>query len=443
MKPLLVLTLASALCAQELAAVLAQRIDTDVKNAGIVLGVLDEKGRRVIAHGKSGTDRRLDGSTVFEIGSISKTFTGLLLADMIERGEVKPDDPLSKYMPEGTKVPSRNGREITLLSLSHHTSGLPSWPDNVDVAALTRGILPTPKLLDFLARHELRRDPGEKFEYSNIGVGLLGYALARRAGKPYGELVRERIFEPLKMTSTSVAVLPDQSTRLAAGHNAGLEPTPHSDFAETVAPAGAILSTADDMLKFAAAQLGLVETPLHAAMLRQREMLGPGPAPGLRPGLGWMLIEDRGILWHNGMTGGFSAMLALSPAGKKAAIVLSNTAHKVDDIGLHAVDAALPLRKFPVPPKQIIVDEKVLETYTGEYRFAPTFAIRVTRDGARLFVQATNQPRFEAFAESPTKFFLKVVDAKVSFTKNGEGAVEGLILHQNGHDQRAPRSQTR
>ncbi|MFN0105966.1 MAG: serine hydrolase [Bryobacteraceae bacterium] len=442
MKSLLTISLAGALYAQDLAPALAQRVDSDRKNTGIVLGLLDENGPRVIARGKSGTDRALDGSTVFEIGSISKTFTGLLLADMIERGEVKPDDPLSKYMPEGAKIPSRNGREITLVSLSQHNSALPVWPDNVDAAALVRGVLPTPKLLDFLARHELRRDPGEKYEYSNIGAGLLGYALARRTGKPYGELVRERILAPLKMTSSSVAPSPDQRPRLAAGHNAGLEPAPHSEFTETVAPAGAILSTADDMLKFAAAQLGLVETPLRAAMARQRETLGRGPAPGLRVGLGWIVIESRGILWHNGMTGGFSAMLALAPAKKKAAIALSNTAHPVDDIGLHAVDSELPVRKFAAPPKQITVDEKVLETYTGEYRFAPAFAIQVTRDGARLFVQATNQPKFEVFGESPTKFFLKAVDAQVSFTKDADGAVDGLILHQNGRDQRAPRTRT-
>src|SRR6266404_7440866 len=186
------------------------RENFDNTNAGMVIGLVDERGSRVLAAGKldNGTWQEVNGDTVFEIGSVTKTFTTLVLQDMVERGEVKLDDPVAKYLPESVKVPSRNGRQITLLDLATHTAGLPRDPSNLTPT----GGLPENAFADysvenlytFLSNFALDRDPGTKFEYSNVGMALLGHILALMAGTNYEVLVVERICHPLKMNSTRI-----------------------------------------------------------------------------------------------------------------------------------------------------------------------------------------------------------------------------------------------
>ena len=152
----------------------------------------------------------LDGNTVFEMGSISKVFTGALLADMVARGEVKLDDPIAKYLPQTVKVPSRNGRQITLLDLATQSSGLPRLPSNMRPADFSNPYADysVQQLYEFLSGYSLTRDPGQRYEYSNLGVGLLGHVLALRAGKSYEEILKERILDPLGMNDTRVDATP-------------------------------------------------------------------------------------------------------------------------------------------------------------------------------------------------------------------------------------------
>src|SRR5450755_4071616 len=228
--------IASALLAAdtaEIRSILENRIDLGKKAAGMVAGTIDEKGRVVTGYGKVAldSDRKPDGDTVFEIGSITKVFTSLLLADMVERGEVKLDDPVSKFLPPTVTVPSRNGRQITLLDLSMQISGLPRLPDNMKPAdaANPYADYDAAKLYEFLSRYKLTRDIGEKYEYSNLGVGLLGHALALKAGLSYEQLVRRRVLEPLGMTSTSVTLSDSQKKRLATGYDSALSPVKNWD----------------------------------------------------------------------------------------------------------------------------------------------------------------------------------------------------------------------
>src|SRR3972149_8582837 len=215
----------------EIQKILAERIDVSHQGVGIVVGVIDANGRRGIAHGRAraADPRPLDSDTIFEIGSGTKVCTALLLADMVQRGEVALDDPISKYLPSGVKAPERNGRAIALVDLATHTSGLPRVPANLRPATFQDPYADyTAEHLDaFLSSYELPREPGTKFEYSNLGGGLLGYLLARRAGMDYAALVRARITGPLGMTSTTAARPGDEDgPRLAAGHNAPLQPGP-------------------------------------------------------------------------------------------------------------------------------------------------------------------------------------------------------------------------
>ena len=280
----------------DLQALIDNRVNTAKKAVGIVAGTVDATGVHIYAAGKTSNAANAEqpnGSTLFEIGSITKVFTSLLLADMIERGEVKADDAVSKYLPGNAEVPSRNGKQITLLNLSMQNSGLPRLPDNMKPADVQNPYVDYDgaKLLAFLASYRLTRDPGEKYEYSNLAVGLLGYALAQRAHMSYEELVRERIFKPLHMGNSTISLTAESRKRMAEGHDPSLKPVKNWDL-DALAGAGAIRSTAEDMLKFLAANAGLVDTPLKAAMERMRSVRSETGMPHLEIAMAWHIFSE-------------------------------------------------------------------------------------------------------------------------------------------------------
>lgn len=449
---MLALLLAPVLAAAQPAAtnietILANRVDESHRAMGLVIATIDGEGsRKVAARGKAAVpvERPLDGDTVFEIGSITKVFTSLLLADMIERGEVKADDPVSKYLPEGVTVPSRGGKQITLLDLSQHVSSLPRMPDQFKPADPMNPYADydAPKLYGFLSRTTLTRDIGEKYEYSNVGVGLLGHALARQAGTSYEELLRKRILDPLGMKSTSITLSDDQRKRLAVGHNEQLEPVKNWDL-DALAGAGAIRSTANDMLTFAAAHLGLKKSPLDAAIARMRGSRRPTGAPGLDIAMAWHILNKTGtdLYWHNGGTGGYRSFLGFDLEGKRGVVILCNTALSNDDAGFHLLDSRAPLATLKPAKvrKEVSLDPKILTAHAGEFALAPTFSLTITTENGKLYAQATGQGRAEIFAENETEFFYKIVDAQITFNRDNEGKTTGLVLHQAGRDVPAAR----
>src|SRR5262245_52540578 len=213
--------------------ILARRVDQQKQAAGIVVGLIEPSGRRVVAHGHlaKGDPRVVDGDTIFEIGSVSKVFTSLLLADMVQRKEVALDDPAARYLPEHVRVPERSGAFITLRDLSTHRSGLPPMPGNL-LAMIARRKDPggphaeygVDDLYEFLSSYSLPRDPGSEFEYSNLGAGLLGHLLGYCAGTDYESLVRDRITRPLGMSDTGITLSSSMKQRLTTGHNPMLAP---------------------------------------------------------------------------------------------------------------------------------------------------------------------------------------------------------------------------
>lgn len=441
---LLGLVFSIAACAQETSSIqkaLFNRVDEAQKAVGIAVAILDKDGQTFMSRGRlsANSDQALSPDTVFEIGSITKAFTAVLLADMIERGEVKAEDPVAKYLPENLKVPARGDKQITLLDLTMHVSGLPRLPSNLKPADPENPYADydAPKLYEFLSSHTLRRDIGERYEYSNLGAGLLGHALARRAGMSYEQLLKQRILDPLGMKSTSITLSEDQKRRLAIGHDPGLEPAKNWDI-DALAAAGALRSTASDMMRFAAMCLELKPGPLQAAMRRSLLTRRSTGMPDTDIAMGWHIQKkfDSEIVWHNGGTGGYRSFFGFHPVKKKAVAVLVNTAFAGDDLGFHALENRHPLLTHQLL-KQVPVEPDTLETYVGEYELAPAFRITVTRQGGRLFIQATGQPKFEVFGESQAKFFLKVVEAQISFIKDDAGKVTSLILHQGGRDQKA------
>ena len=429
--------------------ILADRIDVHRQAVGIVVGVVDANGRRIVAYGKrAANDPRLpDGDTVFEIGSITKVFTSLLLADAVERKEVALADPVAKYLPATVTVPER-GRAITLEDLASHRSGLPRMPSNF---APKDGANPyadysVEQMYQFLSAHQLARDVGAQYQYSNYGAALLGHVLARRAGMDYEALVKARILGPLGMRDTTITLTPEMKTRLAGGHTASLEPTRNWDL-PTFAGAGALRSTTNDMLTFLSAAIGLTPSPLTPAMARTLATRWPAGQGSMDIALGWHIFKAPAgdLMWHNGGTGGYRTFMGYNPRTRVGIVVLSNTSTPAgpDDIGRHLLDASIPLvQTFSAPTAsrtEVKVDPVLFDRYVGQYQLAPSAILTVTRDGSQFFVQLTGQPRFDIFAESEKKFFLKVVDAQLTFETDTQNKAVAVVLHQNGRDQRAPR----
>jgi serine-type D-Ala-D-Ala carboxypeptidase/endopeptidase len=418
---------------RDLTAILRERVDVARDTMGLVAATIDGGRRSVTVYGRSGTDRPLDADTVFEIGSISKVLTSLLLADMVRRGEVAMDDPASKFLPAGVRMPDFEGAPITLMDLATYTSGLPRMPSNFAPKDWGNPYIDyTAELLyDYLSNHKLGFRPGKHFEYSNLGFGLLGHILELRAGRSYEELVVSRICAPLGMDDTRITLTASMKARLAQGHDAGLAPVPNWDFL-ALAGAGAFRSTANDLLKFLALCLDPADTPVAGALkitLSERR-----PRMDQRDvGLGWFVSRrfDDELIWKSGGTGGYATFIGYSTKTRRNRILLSNAADYDANIALatHLVNAAYPLPKLR---RVVPVDPAVLAAYAGRYEISPAFILTVRADGGRLFIQATAQPEFEAYAESETAFFYRVVDAQISFVRPEGGSAPSLTLHQNG-----------
>ena len=441
---------------EEIREILVRRIDQQKQAVGIVVGVVEPDGRRVVAYGKlanadSGT---LDGDTIFEIGSVTKVFTSLLLADMVNRNEVTLDDPAAKYVPENVRMPERNGKSITLHDLSTHSSGLPPLPGNMKPKNPRNPYADygVDDLYQFLSGCTLPRDPGSELEYSNLGAGLLGHLLAYRAGTDYESLIGTRITEPLGMPDTGITLSSSMRQRMATGHNSILTPVANWDF-PTLAGAGALRSSANDVPTFLEAFLGYKESPLAPAMKAMLEVRRPflGKA---NVGLGWFISSSDGreIAMHDGGTGGFCSFAGLDPKERIGVVVLSNafTRSGVVDIGLHLLNPKAPLAN-PEPPKpskqhtEIPIDPKLLDNYTGRYQLTPNLIFEITRDGDRLYAQGFAQgngqsmvlPKFELFAEGEKNFFAKVADNQIAFETGPDGRATSLVMHRAGREMPA------
>ena len=414
------------------------RVDNGL-SVGIVVGLVDGSGARYYSYGATARTggRPVDERTVFEIGSITKVFTALALADMAAHGLVGLDDPVQRYLPDSVRMPSRPGHEITLRLLSAQRSGLPRMPGNFAPAnpADPYADYDAGRMYAFLNGYTLTRDPGAAYEYSNLGVGLLGLALARRAGTGYEDLVLRRVARPLRLPDTRVTLTPDQRARLARGH-AGEAEVANWDLA-ALAGAGALRSTASDLAGFLAAAMGLAPTPLDSAF-HLTETIQFDAGPTMRIGLGWHVLgrDTATVYWHNGGTGGYHSFIGFDPRRRLGVVVLSNSNLSIDDIGFHLLDPSSPLAEVRVA---VALPPDSLDAYVGGYQLAPGFVLSIRRAGDALVAQATGQGWNPIYASARDEFFFRVVDAQIRFVRDATGRVASLILHQNGRDMPAPR----
>jgi D-alanyl-D-alanine-carboxypeptidase/D-alanyl-D-alanine-endopeptidase len=327
------------------------------KHVGLAVAVWQDGTSWTFARGRSSADRpHLPGpGTIFEIGSVTKVFTALLLADMAEEQLVALDDPVRSYLPAGIELPVR-GRPITLLDLATQTSGLPRLPKGLIRHSLRNRANPyagftVEQFEHTIADARLKRRPGEKMRYSNFGFGLLGHVLAVRAGMDYEQLVRERICMPLGLDDTGISIPLGARARFADGHNRRGRRVPHWDL-PTLAGAGALRSTAVDLVRFLELQLREPTTRLgRAAHATQVPRAKRGP---LVQCLGWASLPLRRsgqrTLWHNGGTGGFRSFVGFVPGADLGVVVLSNCSRSVDRMGFEILEAMIELGP-PVAPQ--------------------------------------------------------------------------------------------
>jgi|SRR5579871_551644 len=411
---------------------------------GLCIGLVHKEKTRVFGYGRLSAAQAdaPDADTLYEIGSITKAFTGILLADKVLRKQMSLDDPVSRYLPAAVKMPQFEDTPITLLDLATHRSGLPRMPDNFQPRDPENPYVDYTyhKLYAFLSGHQLARKPGEKYEYSNLGMGLMGAVLARHSGCSYESLLKRRILDPLGMQSTLIRFTPEARAHLAPGHDVDGNPVANWDLG-ALQGGGAIRSTVRDMLRFLQANLRQWKTPLYPALLLAQKSQNITQEGGDLVGLGWH-IQPEGNVWHNGGTAGYRTMCAFNPEKGNGVVVLCNAfAHSVDAIGfglLKLLDGNAP---DPLPLQIAVpIDPAVFDNYVGAYAFDEKAVLTVTRDGDRLMAQLTDQRAYRLHPSSETEFFYRVADAQITFCKNDQGAVEKLILHQNGQDQPAKKT---
>ena len=324
--------------------------------AGLAIGVSKRGERRIFTYGAAKQD------SLFQIASISKTFTGLILARMVEQGKVQLDEPVRQLLPPGTVTKPR-GEEITLLDLATHHSGLPAMPGNFQFGQAWTDY-GRQELYAYLKQHGVEKPESASFSYSNLGIGLLGQVLADRAGKTYGELLRDEITGPLGMTDTVVALPAGEQRRLLQGHDDKHLPVETLDLNGALAGAAAIHSTAPDMLAYLEANLHLERYPALSSALVLSHRLRERATGGQQIALAWAYFADTGTYWHNGATSGFTSHVFFCPREDTAVVVLMNRGPGV----LVSVDAIADHIQQRLSGQPAISLNSVLVPATGGFR---------------------------------------------------------------------------
>ena len=425
----------------EIRKIMAECLGKNEKAVGIVVRVIDPQGRRIISYGhRNGGDARpLDGDTVFEIASVTKVFTALLLADMVEKKEVTLSDPPSKYLTAAAiKLPERNGHLITLLDLATHTSGLPFMPADAppfnDPAAAKYS---TGDLKRYLASYQLTRDIGSDWDYSNIGYWILSEALSARAGKDIEDLIRSRVLTPLKMTNTDFELSPKMKSNLAPGHDSALQPAPAASTIPiySIMPAGGgLYSTANDLLTVLSQCMGYEPSPLAPAMnvaLGNRRPVQPGNEQAL----GWNVYGkgDDQVIFRDGSSFGYASVTAYDPKARVGVVVLTNQVGDVGDIVRHLLRRDFPLvNPANIKHTEITLDSKVLDSYVGRYEAKGEGTFTIARENDFLTIESPADwglPKLRIRPESHRDFFATELPLRVTFQTGSDGKVRSLTIY--------------
>ena len=370
----------------------------------------------------------------FRLGSVTKQFTAASILLLQERGKLKVTDPVKKYMQNAPAAWDK----ITIFNLLTHSSGIPNFTGFPDYASQEPFDTTPEKLVARFRDKPLEFQPGEKMSYSNSGYVLLGYLLEKISGESYEKFVQENIFTPLGMKDSGYdsnsAIIPHR----AAGYVPGPSGPTNAGFINMTVPlsAGALYSTTEDLLRW--------EQGLFGGKLLSPSSLQEMTTPFKNDYAFGLLVHNangRKVIDHGGGIEGFNTSLAYYPDDKLTVIVLGNLNGSAPQEIASKLGAVAHGEKVVMPSerKEVPVDPKVFNGYVGRYELAVNFILTVTREGDDLFTQATGQPKLQIFPASDRDYFLKVVDAQITFVTDSNGRATELILHQGGMDQHAKR----
>jgi D-alanyl-D-alanine-carboxypeptidase/D-alanyl-D-alanine-endopeptidase len=426
----------------EIRGLLAERIEAlggEQGGVAITVGTISPEGRKIVSVGRRGSDDSHvpNGDTVFEIGSVTKAFTALLLAEMAAKNELALNDPVGKYLPAGFRIPERNGKKISLLDLATHTSGLPFMPNESATSTDSgTGEYSVAGLRHFIANCELRGEG--KWEYSNVGYWLLSEALAARAGVDYETLLRRRVIVPLSLTNTQFALTTKAKANFAIGHNAVLQPSPAIStlpIYSMMPAAGGLYSSANDLLKLLAIAMDYERSSLGAAMHLTWTTRRPMSGEGSEQALGWTIINEKSgeLVMHDGGTFGYASSIAWDPARRVGVVVLSNQVASVGDIARHLLQPSFPLEK-PTATKRIevVIDQSKLDIYIGNYEASGEGIFEVVREADSLAIRAPAEwglPKVRLHPENRQDFFVAELPMHVAFQFESDGSVKKMLVY--------------
>jgi CubicO group peptidase (beta-lactamase class C family) len=384
---------------------------------GMIIAVVDSSATRFFSYGVTARDGApVNEHTIFEIGSVTKVFTSLALAEMAMRGAVRLDDPVESLLPNGVRMPRFGAHQVTLQHLALHLSAIPDQPTNLGNSDADNpwAAYDSTALFEFLNGFALPHAPGERFRYSNLGSGLLGYVLARRERTDYENLIQRRVTAPLGLADTRIELSPAQQQRVAQGHAEDGSVAAAWTF-DALAGAGGLRSTGVDLARLLQAALGHIDSPLDTALQLM---------------LGWneRRLGDRRILYHGGRTGGFRAFVGLDFERRRGVVVLANSSEGVDDIGFHLLDPQQPLN--PVH-RVLSMSPEMLDSYVGEYELKSGAQLRVGREHRQLIAHIVGLGSGRIYPSAPDQFFARASNAQFSFARDASGraATVAVILH--------------
>ena len=399
----------------------------------IAIAIIDSSGLKFFNFGKTAMrGQEVNENTIYEIGSITKVFTGILLAQQVLDERLKLEDEINNFLPDNINVPVMGDKEITFGNLTDHTSGLPGMPYNFRPANPRNPYADytVEQMYEFISSYHPVRTVGSEFEYSNLAQGLLGHLLAINMDLTYEELMVQQIAFPLEMNDTRIELTKRMKENLALGYS-GRRHVQNWDI-PALAGAGAIRSSTSDMAKFVSANLAYINSPLREAMELSHQ-IRHDKAGDRSIAMGWHIMKgDKGnIICHGGATGGYRTFIGFVKETGKGVVLLTNSSEGADDIGFYLLGSGAGLAKFKSDAAEI--PKSTLEQYVGLYEFRPDLKMYISREGKQLYGQATGQDRFGLYPENDTLFYLTVVDATITFHRKND-ATDSLTMFQDGHE---------
>jgi D-alanyl-D-alanine-carboxypeptidase/D-alanyl-D-alanine-endopeptidase len=420
---------------EAVAAQLRPFLDGEVVS-GVVIGLYDAGKTEIYGFGRGPGGKPPDGRTLFDLGTLTKIYTGLLLAETVQRKEVELEAPISELMPPGVTIPTKDGIPITAKHLALHSSGLPRHPPSL----LARKPPPDPfagygedALYQDLVTTQLAHPPGSEIVVSDYGTGLLGFALGRKVGAGYAAAIQSRILEPLGLKDTFLTLPAGATARRVIGTDDDLDPAPRWTWG-ALGGAGAMVSSASDCLKFLDAQLdaaansrGTLRPQMRLAQEPQLDRAGDNEA------LGW-LIDPAGRRWYDGRTSGFRSYMGFDPKTRRGVVVLASTSTTlVDFLGPIMFEVLDNTAKPPAAAPT----EAQLEQYVGTYDFSGT-QLQIVKTGKRIYLEGPGEPRHRMAPYGERGFWIEDLSAGAKFVLENN-VIKGIVFSVGGKQLTAPR----